>query len=129
MAKFFWFFVGVVALLSFISGIGNSASLLDNLSFILWCSWAPLLIAAIYQIFGHQSVLLQYILSFAFIGVTLFACDILSMTTHVVLTSGPLNESGLIFIVMPFGFVKYGVYGGLLGSAIYFALWLWRKNA
>jgi hypothetical protein len=126
MTKFFWFLTCIIVALSFISGMGSSESILDTLFLILWCSWGPLIFAAIYQV-AKNGTLTQYVIGSAFLGVTGFAFYILSLTTYAVVTSGPLNESALIFIAMPFGFLKFSLLGSVCGGAIYYLLKLYRK--
>ena len=127
MTKVLWGLTILIVILSFISVAGDSRDILDLLFGVLWCSWGSIVLAAIYNAVEKNGPLTQYIFAAAFIGSFGFALHILGMTSSAVMSSGSLNESGLIFIVMPFGYFKYSLIGGVCGAITYSLVRLYRK--
>ena len=127
MAKTFWLLTALIAILSYVSGVSDSQGIWDTLFLVVWCSWGPILFATCYQVMGNDNSLVQYMFASAFVSVAGFALYILSLTTYELLTSGSLKDSGLIFLVVPFGFVKYGLLGNIVGGFIYYVLKFYKR--
>ena len=127
MTRILWGLTFFIVILSLVSVAGDSHNLLDLLFGVLWCSWGPIVLAAIYNAVEKNGPLTQYIFAAAFIGSFGFALHILGMTSSAVMSSGSLNESGLILIVIPFGYFKYSFIGGVCGAVTYSLVRFYRS--
>ena len=129
MARFFWLLTGIAVVLSLVNSPRADEGGFGALFFILWCCWGPILVATIYQVTEKKDVLTQYVIAGAFAGVAGVSFYVLGLASFLGAASGELNEAGLIFIVVPLGFFKFGILGCVLGGAIYYLLKLSNENA
>ncbi|MFC4700338.1 hypothetical protein ACFO4O_09235 [Glaciecola siphonariae] len=120
IAKFFWAVAGFVVILAMISTKGIAETSKGYFFLISMCTWAPVLLVFMYSSFGSKNVLIQYVLSFSFVAVTGVAIYYLSMAAMHAIEHGRLEEEGLIFIVLPFVYLRFAFYGALIGAAFYF---------
>ncbi len=71
-------------------------------------------------ILSFKKGLLSFLSKFVFFLISIFNILVLLWISYGVITEGPLNESGLIFIVFPiYGFFLF-IGGAILGTIIYF---------
>lgn len=109
--------LGLLALLvvmGAISSSGDPGGILGRFLLILWCIWAPLL-SVLLSISYKRAVEYSFIFAGAFIGSFGFSFYVLAQTSSWVLTSGPLQEAALVFMVMPAGLLQGLLIGGGLG--------------
>lgn len=120
IAKFFWVATGFVVVLAMISTKGMAESSEDYFFLIALCTWAPVLLVFMYSSLGSKHVLMKYVLAFSIVAVNGAAIYYLSMTAMHAIEHGRLEEEGLIFIVLPFVYIRFAFYGALIGVAFYF---------
>jgi hypothetical protein len=121
LERYFWLVAGLILVMSIVSGYDNPLNFGNMVDLALWCGLVPTVFAFIFQVIGSTSKKARFILGSNFIFSASFTLVILSMTLFAVIIDGPLNESTLIFMVMPFGyFISFVVATpiGLLAYAI-----------
>ncbi|QKX17175.1 hypothetical protein [Microbulbifer sp. YPW1] len=110
-----------------ISCVGMEKYLRSVAGMLFWCSWVPVI--SLFAAFTLRKKAVEGSLIFygSFIGGIGFALFMTVKTASWVLTSGPLNEAALIFIVMPMGLLKWSLIGSAGGLAVAFWYWLARR--
>jgi len=121
-----WIVVFIIVVLGYISVFNNEGIIATTLA-VLWCSWAPLLFATLFQLMIRLNETVKFIMGGAFIATSGFAIYLLGQTAQYVITWGPLHESALILIVMPIGFAKFSVIGAVGGGIMSVIFIMYRK--
>ena len=123
--KIAWYVVAVLAVMSGFAIFMDAHGIFDLLGVILWCTWAPLLLALMLHKMPTLQSIKAYVTFGAFWATSLAAVVILGFISFAVLSDGPLNESALIFIVFPYAFIQAAVIGALVGSV---AWWFMNRR-
>ncbi|WP_371194115.1 hypothetical protein [Glaciecola sp. SC05] len=118
----------MIAILAIISARGTADTFGDMLFLVTICSWASVLLAFIYSLFANKSTIAQYVLASAFIAVAVVATYYLSLLALQVVSYGPLEASGLIFVTLPFLYIQFALYGALFGAFAYVLMLVLNKR-
>jgi hypothetical protein len=118
--------VGTLALMSLFASIRDVDNVFDLVGVTLWCIWAPWLLAILVNR-STMHGLYAYSIFGAFAATSLFSFVLLFFIAIVALLNGQLNESGLIFVVFPYGFILFGGMGAMVGAASWWFM-SWRRK-
>ncbi|WP_414829662.1 hypothetical protein [Alteromonas sp. H39] len=119
MERYFWVATGLIVVMSLISGYDNPINVSNMIELSLWCAAVPAIFTGLFQSTEPVKQKARFIWGTNFILSAAFTLVILSMTTYAVIADGPLNESALIFMVMPFGFIGSFIVATPLGFLAY----------
>jgi len=117
--KIIWYVVAIQICLSFVAIHKDADTILDFAGMAIWCTWGTILLAFLYTFKKPSNILRAAILG-AFALTSIASIWLLTYVSFTVLKYGPLNESGLIFIAFPFGYVGFGSIGVFLGIIFFF---------
>ena len=92
-----------------------------------WFGWIPMISLLVAFVLRKRAVEGSLIFYGAFLGGIGFALFMAVKTASWVLSSGPLNEATLIFIVMPLGLLKWSMIGSIGGLTAALGYWLVRR--
>jgi hypothetical protein len=121
MERYFWGITILIVLLSAISGYDTPINLQNIIELVLWCASVPIFFAFFFHLAQAESKKIRFVTGSIFIVSSTFSLFILFMTAYSVLRGGPLNESTMIFIVIPFGhFISIGI--GCVAGFIAYAI-------
>lgn len=109
----------LLAIMSVISSSGDGGDVIARILFILWCTWGPFLSLALLTFLPNISTKLLFVITGTFVGSFGFSFYLLAHTTRWVLTSGPLQEAALVFMVMPTWQMAGLLFGGIAGFLAY----------
>ena len=119
MERYFWVTTGVIVLLSIISGYDTPVNFGNMIELVLWCATLPAIFAFLFKNARSRSGKARFLWGTNFILSAAFTLAILSMTAFAVIVDGPLNESALIFVVIPFGLIISFIVATPLGFLAY----------
>ncbi|MEN8192552.1 MAG: hypothetical protein ABFS12_07020 [Bacteroidota bacterium] len=115
--KIIWLTVLVQWCLSIIAVHKDAETILEFIGMSLWCTGGAIIFAFVFTITKqHQKV--QAAVLGAFVLTSLLAIGLLAFLSIVTVFQGPLKEVGMIFIAFPFGYVKFGIIGAVIGLLI-----------
>jgi len=80
----------------------------DLIGTILWCTWAPLLIAVVLSFTKASLNQGFWFITGTYAGTALTALVLLSFISYAVYATGPLDEGAIMLIVFPLAFLKAG---------------------
>ncbi len=118
--KYIWLVVVIQLLLSIVAFHKDADSLFDLVGLVIWCTWGTFILAFIFTKIDRSNKLLPAILG-AFTLTSLLAIGFLAVTSFAVFSNGRLNESIIVFIIFPFGYIKFGIIGAVAGDLLFFA--------
>ncbi|WP_445356215.1 hypothetical protein ACJJI5_10385 [Microbulbifer sp. EKSA008] len=96
----------------------------DLIGTVLWCTWAPLILAVVLSFFKASLKQRFWFITGAYAGTALTALVLLSFISYAVYATGPLDEGAIVLIVFPLAFFKAGIVGGVIGLVSNYA---WQK--
>ncbi|MCB4438640.1 hypothetical protein LHL20_20685 [Alteromonas sp. McT4-15] len=129
MKRLFWLVSIALVVMAIISSWDISNSFGEVLFIVGLASGAPLILAGIFSGLKPDQTAMQYVTAASFTAVSAVGLYFLSLASLQVLTSGPLNESGMLFTFLPFLYIKFAVTGALIGGIAFLAVWLFGKYA
>lgn len=118
----------VLSMLAAISVSKDGGGVIDLIGIIIWCTWAPLIAVFLLRNSFQTKSLYRYSVFGVFVATSLFSFITLTIISFQTLVHGPLNESGMMFMIFPIGFVNFGVVGAVIGAVVH---WInnRRRNA
>lgn len=78
------------------------------------CIWGPLLSFLAIHYLSSSNNYFNFFFKGAFIGSYLFALIVLSFVAFMIVSEGPPQERGIIFMILPMGQMKAGQIGGAI---------------
>ena len=124
MAKFLLFSTSCIILINITLLVKLTASLGNAFALTMWSTWPSILLMSLYYIFGSKGAFYQYPILAAFVGVSGFNLSMIIEIASLAWTMDSVGGFGPMFMIMPFGFVKYGGLGFAVGFLVYIILFL-----
>ena len=121
LIKIIWTLTFIQVLLSILAISKDAKTLYDFFGLILLCSGGAVLLATLSSLKNIRGEIHSALVGAHLLTSTL-AISLLSFISYTTLTGGPLEESGLIFVVFPTGYIKYSVVGAALGIIIHMTI-------
>ncbi|MFT6389441.1 MAG: hypothetical protein ACJAUP_002833 [Cellvibrionaceae bacterium] len=113
----------VLAVMSIVAsfGLGDPdfpIDFIERLLFIPWCIGIPVIFTAFF--YFRKSNIFEFISAGGFIGSATSVFPILVITVFSFMLNGPLYETAMIFVFIPFLQIKFSIIGSIVGVGIYF---------